>query len=149
MNGYKLNVREIDIYDGDTIKIISNHINNTYYIYTLRLSGIDTCEITSKNPIIKKFAYLARNRLVELITDIIILNSTLNITKKDIKEILLENIFTVTIECGKFDKYGRILAKIYNRKGLLNDILLKEKLAMPYNGNSKLTENEIINYFSN
>lgn len=146
MIGYKLNVRVVDIYDGDTIKVISNHINNTYYIYTLRLSGIDTCEITSKNPIIKKFAYLARNRLVELITDIIIISST---SKKDIKEILLENIFTVTIECGKFDKYGRILAKIYNRKGLLNDILIKEKLAMPYNGNSKLTENEIINYFSN
>ena len=33
MNGYKLNVRVIDIYDGDTIKVISNHINNTYCYY--------------------------------------------------------------------------------------------------------------------
>jgi len=149
MNGYKLNVRVIDIYDGDTIKVISNHINNTYYIYTLRLSGIDTCELTSKNPIIKKFGHLARNRLVELITDIVILSDALYITKKDIKEILREDVFIVTIECGKFDKYGRILANIYNKKGLLNNILIKEKLAMPYNGNKKLTDTEIINYFSN
>jgi endonuclease YncB( thermonuclease family) len=73
----------------------------------------------------------------------------LYITKKDIKEILREDVFIVTIECGKFDKYGRILANIYNKKGLLNNILIKEKLAMPYNGNKKLTDTEIINYFSN
>ena len=93
--------------------------------WTCRLSGVDTPEIRTRNNIEKQFGYDVRNNLREKI-----LNKM------------------VIIECGEFDKYGRLLGKIFlqeennNQIGggknlSINDWLIENKYAFPYHGGKK------------
>ena len=68
INGLKSYGRLIDIYDGDTIKVILPTFNS-YYKFTIRLNGIDTCEIKSKDKVLQENAIKARDRLFELLTN--------------------------------------------------------------------------------
>jgi endonuclease YncB( thermonuclease family) len=138
-NGFKSYGRLIDIYDGDTIKVILP-IFDSYYKFTIRLNGIDTCEIRSKDKVLQDNALKARDRLFELLT-----NNKVN-TKNDIKNILESDVHLVWVECCNKDKYGRILANIYKNKDTeksVSEILLEEKLAYKYEGKTKLSEDNI------
>ena len=64
INGLKSYGRLIDIYDGDTIKVILPTFGS-YYKFTIRLNDIDTCEIRSKAKVLQDTAIKARNRLFE------------------------------------------------------------------------------------
>jgi endonuclease YncB( thermonuclease family) len=141
MNGLKTYGRLIDVYDGDTIKVILPAFNS-YYKFTLRLNGIDTCEIKSKQNELKDYAIKARNRVLEIITNN---NNNIN-TKKEIKELLESNVYLIWVECLESDKYGRVLANVYKDKDTksLSNILLEENLAYKYSGKTKLSENEIL-----
>lgn len=75
------------VVDGDTVKGII-YLNNTFTRFTFRLNGIDTPE-TRKGDV-REFG-------------------------KKVKEIITTMLQgkIVKIEAGDFDKYGRILARIY------------------------------------
>ena len=137
--------RVVDIYDADTITLIIPIFGN-YFKFQVRLSGIDTCELKSHNEQAKQLAYKARNRLFELITGTTIENTT---TRKQIRESLNLSVYLVNILCGDFEKYGRLLGLIFhpntintNIQGSINHILVNEKLAYLYQGETKLTETE-------
>ena len=139
VNGLKSYGRLIDIYDGDTIKVILPTFNS-YYKFTIRLNGIDTCEIRSKDKVLQDNALKARDRLFELLT-----NHKIN-TKNDIKKLLESDVHLVWVECCNKDKYGRILANIFKDKDTtkyVSEILLEEKLAYKYEGKTKLSEDNI------
>lgn len=139
MNGLKCYGRLIDVYDGDTVKVILPTFNS-YYKFTIRLDGIDTSEIRSKDKILQNNAIKARDRVFELLTD-----NKVN-TKNDIKKLLESEVYLVWIECLNKDKYGRILANIYKDNNItksISDILLEEKLAYKYEGKTKLTDDNI------
>jgi endonuclease YncB( thermonuclease family) len=139
INGLKCYGRLIDVYDGDTVKVILPTFNS-YYKFTIRLNGIDTCEIKSKDKILQDNGIKARDRVLELLT-----NNKKN-TKKDIKNLLESEVFLVWVECFENDKYGRILANIYkdeNEKKSISEILLEEKLAYTYEGKTKLSNDDI------
>ena len=52
----------------------------------------------------------------------------------------------VTIICGEFDKYGRLLGWLYsNDNTSLNQLLINAHLAYSYNGGTKLSETSQIN----
>jgi endonuclease YncB( thermonuclease family) len=139
INGLKCYGRLIDVYDGDTVKVILPTFNS-YYKFTIRLNGIDTCEIKSKDKILQENGIKARDRVLELLT-----NNKKN-TKKDIKNLLESEVFLVWVECFENDKYGRILANIYkdeNEKKSISEILLEEKLAYTYEGKTKLSNDDI------
>lgn len=139
VNGLKCYGRLIDVYDGDTVKVILPTFNS-YYKFTIRLNGIDTCEIKSKDKILQDKGIKARDRVLELLTN------NKKDTKKDIKNLLESEVFLVWIECFNNDKYGRILANIYkdkNEKKSISEILLEEKLAYSYEGKKKLSNDDI------
>ena len=139
INGLKTYGRLIDIYDGDTIKVILPTFDS-YYKFTIRLNGIDTCEIRSKDKVLQDNALKARDRLFELLT-----NNKVN-NKNDIKNILESDVHLVWVECCNKDKYGRILANIYKNKDTeksVSEILLEEKLAYKYEGKTKLSSDSI------
>lgn len=79
----------IDVYDGDTCTVNIHSItgNNQWKI---RMLGYDSPERKTKNANEKKYALAAREMLMELIY------------KK-----------YVVIECGEWDKYGRLLGTIF------------------------------------
>jgi endonuclease YncB( thermonuclease family) len=141
LNGFCTTGRLVDIVDGDSLTIILPLFNN-FYKYHVRLCGIDTCEMKSKNKENKDLAIKARNTLLELVVD----TPKSPLLKKDIQEILDKNIIIVFVECFDFDKYGRLLANVYIKKDELkinlSEYLLQHKLAYKYTGDTKLTEKE-------
>lgn len=105
----------IKVYDGDTITIATKlPYDDFFYKFSVRLRGIDCPEIRSKDKNEKLCASCARQFLAGLI-----LNSV--VTLKDID----------------YDKYGRILANVYLEESNISELMIKEKVAIPYDGGKK------------
>jgi micrococcal nuclease len=107
----------IKVYDGDTITIafkLNSDTNNITYKKNVRLNGIDTPEIRSKNSEEKVCAKLARDYLCNLIL---------------YKEINLKNCL--------YDKYGRLLADLYLDDLHINKDMIDKKYAVQYYGKKK------------
>ena len=106
----------IKVYDGDTITIASTlpFKKSPIYRFSVRIAGIDCPEIRTKNVNEKYCANLAKEFIHNLVND---------------KIVTLENIRT--------EKYGRILADVYCDGISLGEALLKEKLAVKYDGKTK------------
>jgi endonuclease YncB( thermonuclease family) len=140
LNGIKTSGKIVEIYDGDTCKIVLLN-NNVLQKFNCRINGIDTPEmkplLNKPNREIEiKNAYRCRNRLIQLCT-----STSANIDS-DVKKVSLDtNTKIVYVECLEFDKYGRLLVNIYDNetpKSLsYNDILVNEGFAKKYNGGTK------------
>jgi endonuclease YncB( thermonuclease family) len=125
----------VDIYDGDSCKVII-YRNGEFVRYTCRLLGIDAPEIKLKT----SRAFQARNRLIQLVTNYPIdLESTSNHTT--ITHLLQQNTKLVVITCDKFDKYGRLLIRIYPSMNTKDPdaaiTLIKEGYGYDYDGGTK------------
>ncbi len=142
LNGIKTSGKIVEIYDGDTCKIVLL-INNVLQKFNCRMNGIDTPEM--KPPLNKpnreieiKNAYRCRNKVVQMCTNIIP-NVDIDFNSKKIS--LDTNTKIIYVECLEFDKYGRLLVNIYDNdtpKSLsYNDMLVNEGFAKKYNGGTK------------
>lgn len=137
--GQELYGRVVEIYDGDTLKIVLPVLGH-YFKFNARLMGIDTCEMKSKNTANRELAYKARNRLFELITN----SSACDFTwkKKEVTKYLDDNLCVIKVKCYEFDKYGRVMIDCFTPERSVSDILIQEKLAYSYTGETKLTEEQ-------
>jgi micrococcal nuclease len=106
----------IKVYDGDTITIASKmpYENSPLFRFNVRLYGIDTPEIKSKNENEKTLAKKARDSLSQLIMN---------------KNVTLQNV--------KNEKYGRILADVYLGELHLNKWMIDQSFAVAYDGKTK------------
>jgi len=111
----------IKVYDGDTITIASKLPNNDFPIYrfSVRLRGIDSAEIKGKTMTEKQIAIFARDELHKLIFG---------------KIVHLKDIAT--------EKYGRMLADVYLDDINVNNWMLENRLAIPYDGGTKIRPDE-------
>jgi endonuclease YncB( thermonuclease family) len=122
LNDYIVRGKVVSVYDGDSVKIIFP-LNGIVYKWNCRLSGIDTPEIRTRNTDEKQLAYHVRDCL---------------------REKILNKIVTVT--CGNFDKYGRLLTTIncIEDNCDINKWLLEQNYAVEYNGKKKQDWSEIL-----
>lgn len=106
----------IKVYDGDTITIASKmpYENSPLFRFNVRLNGIDTPEIKSKNENEKILAKRARDDLSQLIAH-----------------------KTVTLQNVKNEKYGRILADVYLDDLHINQWMIDQQFAVAYDGKTK------------
>ncbi len=108
----------VRIYDGDTVDICLPLPNTTLiYKFKCRLIHYDTPERRSKNPIEKRLAQIATNKLTDILLDKI-----------------------VKVVCHKYDKYGRVLCEVFDpvdAEESVNMYMLKMHYGMPYNGAKK------------
>ena len=106
----------IKVYDGDTITIATRlpYKDSPLYRFPIRLKGIDSAEIKSKNINEKKNAMISRDVLTELILH---------------KTVLIKNI--------ENEKYGRILADVYLGEICVNDWMIEKGYAVKYDGGTK------------
>jgi micrococcal nuclease len=129
LNGKRFLCKCVKVYDGDTITVVFKSlksdddeklnisITNRIYKYTVRLSGIDTPELRTKNPNEKIKAIEVRDKL---------------------RESILNKL--IYIECGNFDKYGRLLGCIFDENNKnINNWLIEHGYAYKYNGGTKKT----------
>lgn len=144
LKGTKCWARLVACHDGDSPTFVFPFAGSMYK-FKVRVFGIDTYEITSKNEDIKKHAIKGRNRLIELMTNTKVPQNV--VSDKHVIHYLAQDIYVVWIECFDMDKYGRILCKIYKcpdpNERHIGDILIEEKLAYPYTGKTKCSEDEI------
>jgi endonuclease YncB( thermonuclease family) len=119
--------RVIKVYDGDTITIASKlpYTDSQLYRFSVRLNGIDTPEIKGKNisEDEKESATNARDFVANLVLN---------------KFVRLENVSN--------EKYGRILADVYIGDIHLNDLLLRERYAVKYDGKTKIKPTSWLKY---
>lgn len=144
LEGLKCEGRVVDIYDGDTMTCVIP-VHGRMYKYDIRMKGIDTPELKSKNENEKKKAVDARNFLirkilcnVELDNDFCCLGH--NCKRKDIQNFFQKHVVLIWIQCYEFEKYGRLLADIYplsNKDECLSDCLVKFGYAVKYDGGTK------------
>jgi len=117
----------IKVYDGDTITIATRlpYEKSPLYRIHIRLLGIDTPEIKGKgvSDEEKEAAKHARDFVSNLVSN---------------KYVTLENI--------ESEKYGRILADVYIGNIHLNELLLKERYAIKYDGGTKLKPTSWLKY---
>lgn len=111
------NGKVVKVYDGDTIHvatIMPTRSGRQIYRFSVRLNGIDTPELKTKDTYEKQAAIFARDALSELI-----LNKTVS----------LKNV--------SLEKYGRLLADVYIKNVCVNNWLLQNHYAIPYYGKTK------------
>ena len=78
----------VSVYDGDSCRVVFPVLRKLYK-FNYRIKGVDTPELRTKNKKEKEYGLLVRDKL---------------------KEKILNKV--VWIECGDFDKYGRLLIDI-------------------------------------
>jgi micrococcal nuclease len=119
--------RVIKVYDADTITIASRlpYEESPMYRLSVRLNGIDTPEMKGKgvSDEEKEAAKMARDFVANLVLN---------------KFVRLENITS--------EKYGRILADVYVGDIHLNELLLKERYAVKYDGGTKAKPTSWLKY---
>ena len=119
--------RVIKVYDGDTITITSKLPikKSPLYRFSVRLNGIDTPEMKGSGVTDdeKNAAHSAKEFVSNLILN---------------KYVSLKNI--------QNEKYGRILADVYIGDIHLNQLLLKEKYAVAYDGGTKIKPTSWLKY---
>ena len=106
----------VEVYDGDTITVIicmdfGDEANSRFFKFKVRLYGINTPEIRTKDKKEKQLGYEARDYLRSLV--------------------LGELIY---LKCGKFDKYGRLLGVVFTLESHenINEKMLEKGYAIPY-----------------
>ena len=112
-----------NIYDGDTFSVIFEY-RGEIIKYKCRCLGYDTAEMKPSLSNInreheKELAHKAKDRLEFLLNK--------NPSK------------LIKIECFEFDKYGRILIKVWNMidEECINDIMIREGHGKMYGGGTK------------
>ena len=143
LNGITTIGKVVEMYDGDTCKIVLMN-NNRLEKYNCRLLGLDTPEmkppLTKENRDVEIFnAHKCRNRLLQLITSCSC-NIDSIINKKDCVKLIDTNTKVIKVECYEFDKYGRLLVKLYSDNESVesvNQILVNENYAKSYDGGTK------------
>ena len=115
----------VKVYDGDTITVAAPLFNGSFapelevYYFNVRIRGIDTPEIKTKNAAEKALALVARDALTELVMG---------------ELVYLENVAT--------EKYGRLLCDVVMRSEEnltinIGDWMLKNGYAVSYSGDTK------------
>jgi micrococcal nuclease len=117
----------VKVYDGDTFTIacplvIDGIQTKTIYRFSVRIKGIDTPEIKTKNIMEKSLANIARGALCSKIEN---------------KVVELKNVET--------EKYGRILADVFVEGIDIGKWMLDSKHAVYYNGGTKQIPDEWTN----
>jgi micrococcal nuclease len=105
----------VSVYDGDTIKVVFPVMQNLFK-FNCRITGVDTPEIRTRNKEEKEMGLKVRDEL----------------RKKILNKV-------VKLDCGDFDKYGRLLVNVtvLNEKETIKDWLINNKYAFAYDGGTK------------
>ena len=116
---YEYKAKLIRVVDGDTIDAEIDLGFKIYIKERIRFAGIDTPESRTRHKHEKSWGLAAKCRVKDLLE------------YEDAE-------FTLTTELQKKGKFGRILGSVILADGTsLSEILLDEKLAIPYEGGNK------------
>jgi endonuclease YncB( thermonuclease family) len=140
--GLKTYCQLVSLHDLDTISVVFPFQGRDVHKINCRVLGLDSAELTSKNPIVKAWAVKARNRMLSLIAPGVF-EVDGSYAKKDIKRLLAENVSMLYIHSYEYEKFGRLLVDLFldesasDRGETLQAICIREGYAKPYDGKTK------------
>ena len=103
---------------GDTVDVLLDLSFGVFRKVRIRASGIDTPESRTRNKAEKKLGLAAKARM---------------------KKLCAKKIYVESLNGGKLDKYGRLLANLYTEEDNTNicQTLIREGHAIKYDGSKK------------
>lgn len=115
----------VDIYDGDTCRVVFFINDKEMYQFIVRMNGYDCPELRTRNLEEKKYGYRS----------------------KDICSQMIINKM-VQLDCDTMDKYGRLLAtiKVPTEDNFMLDVnkfMVDNHLGHPYHGDTKTTFDQL------
>jgi len=114
LNGRVTAAKIFQCYDADSAYMTID-LHGRATTFKCRTQHIDGAEMKTRDPVEKKLAIAARDRVRDLVDGRI-----------------------CCVRCFKNDKYGRVLVDIFTETGAnLAQVLLREKLVFPYEGKTK------------
>lgn len=131
--------RVVGMHDLDTCTVVFPFQNRDVHKINLRLLGIDSPEMTAKDPTVKAWAVKARNRMLSLVAPGVF-EVDGSYTRKDINRLLRENVSIIWMDAKGYEKYGRVLADLYlspNDTKTLQSICIDEGYCKAYEGGTK------------
>ncbi|MBL4898155.1 MAG: hypothetical protein JKX76_00775 [Colwellia sp.] len=143
LNGQTHQAKVVDVYDGDTVHVLI-HVFGENHRFMVRLLGLDSPEMAPlksqpRREELKTIAYLARNRMIQLTTDVADdFDINERYSRPLVKEMCGKSRKMVTLNFGDFDLHGRPLAHITTPEhDDLSQVLINENLAQVYDGGTK------------
>jgi len=134
---YEYKAKLIRVVDGDTIDAEIDLGFKIYIKERIRFAGIDTPESRTRHKHEKSWGLAAKCRVKDLLEYEKSWGLAAKCRVKDLLE-YEDAEFTLTTELQKKGKFGRILGSVILADGTsLSEILLDEKLAIPYEGGNK------------
>ena len=118
--GMRIVCKVVSVYDGDTIKVVFPFLGRLYK-WNCRIDGVDTPELRTRSALEKEFGYFVRDKL---------------------REKILNQV--VYIECGNFDKYGRLLVTPFLKGMDISQWLIENGYAFQYGGGKKNSWSEYL-----
>ena len=137
-DGKQFNARVVAAHDADTVRVVYDTEHEGYKQLILRLYGIDAPEIRSSNKDEKAAAVRARDALLNMMLPG---KFPEGYAEKQVTAVLDKHVALVKVVCRACDKYGRVLAELYDAQGSskesFNDKLIKAGHAKAYFGKTK------------
>lgn len=128
--GIKMWGRVLDVVDGDTI-VCAVCVNDAFSKIRIRIAGIDTWEMKSKDEHDRELAHRAWKRTASLVLGLE--KELFEGTRNELCNLLDDRCSIVQLTCYDFDMYGRVLADVeVSTKSQVKDVLIREQLAIPY-----------------
>lgn len=112
--GMRCKGKVLKVYDGDTVWL-AIPVPDKIYKYRARLYGYDSAEMKSSAEEEVQKAIQAKKKIQDLTCDGVLLD----------------------VELLEYDKYGRILVKLYRDGVCINDQMVQEGFGKPYFGGHK------------
>jgi micrococcal nuclease len=109
----------IKIVDGDTVDLKIDLGFNIFTVQRIRLAGIDAPELKGLTEEERKHATEAKNFVVNYFEE------------------AKTNGYQIYVKTTLDDKYGRMLGRIHCNNKCLNDLMISNKMAVPYTGGTK------------
>jgi endonuclease YncB( thermonuclease family) len=110
----------VSVYDGDTIRVVFEMMGKLFK-FNCRIHHVDTPEIRTRDKREKEYGLKVRDEL----------------RKKILNKV-------VTLKCGEFDKYGRLLIDIDIDDELISEWLIRNDYAFRYDGGTKKSWSEYL-----
>ena len=137
LNGSTMLGAVVDVYDGDTCTI-AMMFHAEVVSFRCRLLGIDTPEMVGPS---KQSALLARNALINMVSSQVF--TSVEASRDDVRKHLDAHKKLMKVECGDWDKYGRLLVTLYvndgnSRAKSCNQMLLDGGFGKEYSGGTRV-----------
>ena len=140
LDGVEAWCRVCAVHDADTCACVLDVGGGCFRRATFRLEGVDAAEMHSKDPREKALAMQARDRLLRWLDPDLFPQSQGGWSSGDVKRMLTSKAVLAFARCGKPDKYGRTLLRLFRSPGdatSANEGLLQGAGVDAYSGGHK------------